>query len=365
MTAKHKNYKNLITEVQIKDEAGFPLFSKERDRLNYMKSAYKNLPLDKAFAVYYGISSTTTEAKNNKTNYFATNFVNIEVGKIVEAQVTKFDKSGLEFFIPGVKEEIVSKENLMDIKDNIEVYLMKHQNKLAVEVREFKNGTWRVSVLNAYYKLWEKAINNAIKNEDGINVHINELTRGGYIGSAKIWTLNELTGRDYTISVFIPGSQIVLNIENEFERWLDKDVTVVPQKFGKFKKESGMPLEDSIICSRKRALQKIGIVNLHQLYQEHILRNKLATNKEEPIYDVVVTGIINSNNKTGIFVEIKDKNITGLIPTTADELLDYVPGEQIKAKIASFDVGEGKEPFLIKNNKIIKCYTRPIFEIVK
>ena len=35
-----------------------------------------------------------------------------------------------------------------------------------------------------------------------------------------IWPINELTGKNYTSSVFIPGSLIVLNIESDFNKWI-------------------------------------------------------------------------------------------------------------------------------------------------
>ncbi len=73
-------------------------------------------------------------------------------------------------------------------------------------------------------------------------------------------------------------------------------------------------------------------------------------------FDAKVTGIINSNNKTGIFVEIEDKSVVGMVPATSDELLDYVPGQSVKVAIEKFEVAEDKEPFVIKNNNIIKCY---------
>lgn len=364
LSTKAKSSKSkVLTNKQLNSEQEFPYFSNEHDRLKYMKENYGNMSLDKAFSVYYNETLTSDQKKMFKS---VANVVTLEVGKIVQATVTKMDKNGIEFEIPGVKEEIISKENLMDIEDALSVYLLRHNNKLSIEVRDFKHGSWRVSVLNAYYRIWKDAVNNAIKNEEGLQVHINELTRGGYICETSIWTLQELTGKEYMSTVFIPGSQIVLNVEKDFEQWIGQDVVVVPQNFGKFKRATGAPIEDSIIASRKRCLQKIGISNLYDLYQKYLLVQKFKKDDEPAMrFNAKVTGIINSNNKTGIFCEIEDKFIVGMIPCTEDELLNYVPGEQITVEIDKFEVGEDKEPFLIKNNKIQKCYTKPIFKVVK
>ena len=61
-----------------------------------------------------------------------------------------FDKNGIVFNIPGVKDEIICKENFTDCEVNINNYLMTHNNKLLFEVREKKNNKYYVSVINAY-----------------------------------------------------------------------------------------------------------------------------------------------------------------------------------------------------------------------
>ena len=351
-TSNRTKKSNVLTNKQINGDADFPYFCNEHDRLKYMKDNYSKFDLDRAFSIYYNEQVSNTTKKLCKT---IGKVITLEVGKIVEATVTKMDKNGIEFYIPGVKEEIISKENLTEVEDALSVYLLQHDNKVSIEVREFKHGSWRVSVMNAYYRIWKNAIDNAIKNEDGINVHVNSLTKGGYICTTPIWTLQELTGKEYEATVFVPGSQIVLNVENDFEKWLNQDLIVVPQNFGKFRKASGAPLEDSIVASRKRCLQKIGITNLYDLYQKHLLASKFNNEDSTMTFDAKVTGIINSNNKTGIFVELEEKSV---------ELLDYVPGQSVKDAIEKFEVGEDKEPFVIKNNKIVKCYTKPIFKFV-
>lgn len=352
---------NLLTEANMEKD-GFPLFNSDKDRLKYMRDNYSKMSLDKAFSMYY---ETELNKKQKRALLQATNVITLEKGKIVTASVTKFSKEGLEFIIPGVKEEIVSKENLLQYKENIDEYLMTHNNKLSIEIRDFKQGKWIVSVMNAYYRLWMNSIEKAIKDEAGIQVHIDELTKGGYICSTPVTQLQELTGKEFGCTCFLPGSQIVLNIEHDFEQWVGQDVIVCPQKFGKFRRELGAPMEDSIICSRKRALQITGMVNLYNLYNTYQLHQKFTSEQgsKDIILPCTVTGIINSNNKTGVFFEVNDQQITGMLPTDADELINYMPGEVYNLVLAGFDVQEGKEPFVIKDNKIKKCHIRPVFKL--
>ena len=87
-------------------------------------------------------------------------------------------------------------------------------------------------------------------------------------------------------------------------------------------------------------------------------------NIENAVYDGTVTGIINSSKKTGAFVEIEGKYITGLMPTDSMDIFNYKPGDHVKIKIKEFEVQEGKDAFIVnKKGVVIKCNTRPVFEL--
>lgn len=277
--------------------------------------------------------------------------------------VKEFNKNILSFEVPGVKEEIVCKENLWTCADSIQNYLLNHNNKLLFEVRKKENNTYYVSVINAYYNSWVNIINKAIQKEDGIQVHIDGLVQGGYLCNTPITTLNNLTGRNYTHSVFIPGSHIVLNIEHDFDRWIDKDVVIIPQKFVEFRKnfKTG-EVENSLVGSRKRVLQIKGMQNLADMYNKWRLSAKENVKYTPETYGGVVTGIINAKKKCGVFVELEDQYITGLLPMESYDLLDYRPGDHINVKISEFEVQEGKDPFIYnKQGKVVKSNTRPVF----
>ena len=121
----------------------------------------------------------------------------------------------------------------------------------------------------------------------------------------------------------------------------------------------------SLVGSRKRVLQIYGMNNIHDLYNRFMLvKNNDNVSYEKESYDGVVTGIINSTNKTGIFVELDNLYITGLMPIDSSDLLDYKPGDSIKVRIKEFETQEGKDPFIFnKRGKLIKANVRPVFEL--
>ena len=343
----------------------FGMFSKytdDRERLKYMHDNYKNMSIVDAFNAFYNIDDNTSTSKE------VNSVITIELGKCYWGTVESIDKNGIKFTIPGVKDQIVSKENFEDCISSVQAYLAQHSNQLRFEVRSKRNGVYYVSVINAYYKLWYEMIEKSMKHSEPIDVHIDSLTKGGYLCHTEITPLNQLTGKNYTSSVFIPGSNIVLNIERDFTRWIDHNVSIIPQKFVKFR-QVGDSEETSLVGSRKAYLQQLGMKYLYDIYNQEQNVMKLASEMnvtyEKPVFEGTVTGIINSNNKTGIFVELNDKYITGLMPIDASELLDYKPGDQINVIVKEFEVQEGKTPFVLnKKNQVIFANTRCVFERV-
>lgn len=356
----------ILTVNDVENEFGG--FKNDKERIKYMSRAYKNMSIAKAFSIFYGIDIDNS-LKHDKT----VNSVNtIEIGNIYVGTVKEFTKDLLSFEIPGVKEELIAKDNFSSCFYAVEAYLERHNNKLLFEVREKRDNKYIVSVVQGYYRAWVDKINKAIENKTPISVHIDDLVKGGYICHTDIKELSDLTGRNYTHSVFIPGSQIVLNIEKDFEKWLDEDVMVIPQKFMDFKTVGygdAQLIEKSLVSSRKLVLQNIGMKNMYDIYTTDMNKKKLAESNanvhiEETIFEGTVTGIINSAKKTGVFVELNDKYITGLMPCDSTELLNYKPGDTVNVKIAEYEIQDGKEPFVMnkKGTSVYKCNVRPIFK---
>ena len=327
--------KGLIKAINLDDPFECP-FKNDKERIRYMKDNYGHLSLAEQFAVFYGEEVSNTVKKNKRIN----NPVNIEIGGSYKGIVTEISKNGIVFDVAGVKEEVISKENFSDCMDAVQNYLLNHENELLFTVTEKKDNKYYVSVLEGYYRSWQKQIEKAIEQRAAINVHIDSLVRGGYMCHTDIWPISELTGKTYTSAVFIPGSNIVLNIENDFERWLDKDVQAVPQKFTKFR-SFGRPTENSLMASRKMVLKILGMKNMYEIYTRAKLGERPDVKYVPEVFTGKVTGIINSNKKTGIFIEIEDKYITGLMPVEEANLLNYKPGDTVQVYIQEFECMEG------------------------
>lgn len=361
--SKKTKITKLLTFKEIDTDDKFPYFKNDKERIKYISNAYKSYNLVNAFKAFYNLDFEDTLVKNNSVNKVYT----LELGNTYTGNVESFNKNGIVFNVPGVKDEIVCKENFTDCETNINNYLLTHNNKLLFEVREKKNNKYFVSVINAYYKNWVNIINDAIKNNNGIQVHIDELVNGGYLCHTIIKQLYDLTGKMYTHLVFIPGSHIVLNIESNFEKWIGEDVIIVPQKFVDYNVnyKTG-EVEKSLVGSRKKVLQIFGNNNLKEIYTKWKLSQEYENVSFDNKYSGIVTGIINSQKKTGIFVELNDLYITGLAPIDAIDLINYKPGDPVTVKINSFECKDGCEPFIFtKNGKHIKeCNIRPVFELV-
>jgi ribosomal protein S1 len=359
-----KNNKALLTFADEQDL--FTTFKNDKERIRYNSNNYNKMSIGKAFSIYYGLEMSNEVKSNRAINQIVT----IEIGKIYLGTVKEFNERFMTFEIPGVKDEIISKEGLWTYAAGINNFLLTHDNKLLFEVREKVDGKYYVSVLNAYYTKWIEKISKAFDGDECIDVHIDELvisqvtSKGGYICHCDILPLTQLTGHSFTSSVFIPGSHIVLNIEHDFKRWIGQTVQIIPQKFVDFKvdKRNGT-IEKSLVGSRKKVLQILGMHYLHDLYNQYKLGEQENVQFEKPRFSGTVTGVINADKKRGVFVELDDKYITGLLPIESYDLLNYKIGDKVDVRIAEFEVQPEREPFIIKNNKVIKCHTRPIFEL--
>jgi ribosomal protein S1 len=192
---------------------------------------------------------------------------------------------------------------------------------------------------------------------------------GGFIGKVEIPQLTEFTGQRHTVDAFIPGSQIVLNIERDFDKWTGKTVRAFVTNQNSSNKTSGTK---SIVCSVKKYLENKGNIFKIKLFNSWTENGELWKTNENTVYDGVVTGVIHSSKKCGAFVELPAANITGLVDVEPDRLSEYHPGDSVKIKITSFDelkkydpeVDQMKHviPYRIENGVITECRLKPVFE---
>ena len=147
--ARKNNNEAVLTFKDFEDI--FNGFASERQRIKYMSKHYGNMNVTDAFAKFY---DTTIEANAKDVNKVTT----IELGRCYWGTVESISKQGVEFSMPGIKEQIVSKENFTDCMDYVQTWLLNHDNMLRFEVREKRHGVYYVSILNGFYKLWADAV---------------------------------------------------------------------------------------------------------------------------------------------------------------------------------------------------------------
>jgi exoribonuclease R len=86
----------------------------------------------------------------------------------------------------------------------------------------------------------------------------------------------------------------------------------------------------------------------------------------------LVTGVINTAKKCGVFVELPELNITGLVSLKSDELVNYKPGDEVDVRIVSFDEIRYYDkdydqvrhaiPYVITDNLVKECNLKPVLQ---
>lgn len=196
------------------------------------------------------------------------------------------------------------------------------------------------------------------------------LIRGGYIGDVYIDTVSKLCGKDMYMEAFIPGSQIVLNIEYDFDRWSGQSVRAFITNYTNRPRSN----DKILICSPKERLKHIGNVNIIRLFNSWCEGSDLWNSYKDKVFDGVVTGVIHSANKCGAFVEIPELSITSMIPCTPDKLSStFIRGSRVRVCIDSFEEPrkwngiqyEHLQPYDIRNGILYKNNIRVTLKIAE
>lgn len=344
--------------------------------LDYPWPDFKN---DKERIKYY--------AKLAKTHSIAELMCGIKDEKFVEPQLpitpiignyykALLTKSGNKLSIEGIsaKEQIVCKNNFNRYQQmNIEKYPV----DVKVVSIDKVHQTVYVDILQAMFETWidkivkDKSVQYNVKNPQIVRVHNLRLSNGGFIGKAEVPSISQMIGEPYFIDAFIPGSQIVLNIEDDFTRWEGKTVDTF---IAGYSIKPGTVNQMSLICSRKALLNFSGNLTKIELYNDYCDDGKKWETFTKSTFTGIVTGVINSSKKCGVFVELPTFNITGMVNLEPERLVDFKAGEQINVRITDFekmleynsitDKMEHIEPYIIEDGCLKKCILKPVLELV-
>lgn len=310
----------------------WPKFKTDRERIKFMSNHYKNVSIVEAFENEY----------NFKSKVDVNNIVNdtpqeLHVGQIVPMKISSISKNGVTFDNVAFKQNVMSGVNLYKYEkfrhflpiDPINVKVTSVQkDRVIVDPLTPMLDNWMNNILN------DTNIQKNLKQPQTIQVKNLKLTRGGFMGKAVIPDVSKFVGDEYTIDAFIPGSQIVLNIENDFEKWNGKTVEAFVTNY---MNKPNDPSQMSLICSAKEYLKFLGDINIISMFNNWCEDNEQWKTISQQRYTGKVTGIINSSKKCGVFVEIAELSLTGMIPMKPEDLVNYKPQDSIDVMIDHFD----------------------------
>ena len=351
------SHKNLTSSHDIE----WPEFTSEKERIRANSLRFKNTPISEAMC---GISETSVEAPEIPVTPVIGSIFNITVNK--HGKVVSF--SGF-----SSKETIVCRNNLTRYT-NLE--LTNRVVAAKVVAHDKLRQTVTIDILQPMFEEWvnaivaDKTIQYNVKAPKTVTVHNLKLANGGFIGKAEVPLLSEFVGEPYTVDAFIPGSQIVLNIEEDFEKWNGKTVDTF---IAGYTTKPGSVNQMSLICSRKALLNFSGNLSKIQLFSDYCENNKKWKAFTKSEFVGTITGVIDSSKKTGVFVEIPLFNITGMISTEAKDLVNFKKGAEVKARITDFEQmltynptngnTEHAIPYVIEDGCLKSCILKPVLEL--
>ncbi len=323
----------------------FPQFKRDSDRIKHYTKLYKNLSVKEAFAKHYQLDNlidTPEEYIISET----------KIGSSVKVRFSSTEKGNVSVVSNSPKDLFATKHNVWSWNG------LDTDQWFDGEVVDKGNGVYYVDVLEPIKRKFINQAKKTIKNyfqSQIVVVRDLQLQRGGYTGTINVDAATSITGKPYTINAFIPGSMIALNIEKDFKQWIGKDVIAMIVNFA----DNNGTL--SAVCSRKKLLNCSGQSSLINLYDMVFSEG----GEHNQVFDGIVTGVINSAKKKGVFVEIPEYSMTGLVQMPAPELVNYRIGDSLQCIIKGVDWPENKEPYKRNQDGIIyECNLKPVLEIV-
>lgn len=354
------NQKNLKSSMDIE----WPEYKSDKERIRMNTKRYANMSIAEAMC---GIKDDQL-AKLSIPEIPVTPVLN----GVYKARLTKH---GDYISITGIsaKEQVICRNNLkryvnMEMTDReVDVKVVsidKLRQSITIDVLQPLFENWINSIME------DKTIQYNVKAPRVVSVSDLKLSNGGFVGKAEVQAISEFIGEPYYVDAFIPGSQIVLNIESDFSRW---NGATVDTFVAGYTTRPGSVNQMSLICSRKSLLNFAGNLQKIELYGDYCTNGKKWKSFTKSTFTGNITGVINSSKKCGVFVEIPIFNITGMINVEPERLVEFKAGEEISVRITDFekmveyDPTTGnlvhQEPYKIVDGCLKSCILKPVFEL--
>lgn len=352
------------------DPLAYP-WKSEMARIKEFSQKFKDQTIKQSFAIVYN------DVVNDLVNSMVGNEVprQLHVGDVIKLKIKSIanSKHGGVVFDSGIyKENFMTRNNLASF-EKLRKFLP--VDPIPVKVVEITPKATFVDVfgqmvdefiLPRITKPWSQ---NKLTDYVPVKVKDLKLVRGGYLGKAVIPNVSEFAGTELTIDAFVPGSQIVQNTTDDFAQFEGKTVDTFITAWTPKPNGNGM----SLVCSAKNLIKHRGNLKMKSIYDLWCDQDEKWEAFKTIAYEGRITGVINSSKKCGVFVEIPDLEITGMIPTSADELVNYKAGTNILVNLTDFDeelyyndsVDQYQHipAFVIEDGAIKKVNVKPILSL--
>ena len=346
------------------DQFQWPEFSSDSERIKIYSERFKNKSVTEAFQEVYGVDLTGASEKANETPR------EYRIGDIIKTRLSNVTKDTVDFADVNYKGTVLCSANIYKYRK----LRGGSPEMIDAVVTDVKKDRITLDPIKPMTEEWisdtvsNPVLQNVLGDPRTIKVKNLQLTAGGFTGKAVIPSTTGFVGEDYTVDAFIPGSQIVLNITDDFEQFIGKDVDAFVLNY--IQKGDGM----SLICSVKAYLTFLGHERLIEMFNRWCEDSPKWEKYSKAVHGGVVTGVINSSKKCGVFVEVPDLNITGMVKVAPEELVNYKPGLDVAVRLSSFDeetfynkeVGQVQhvDPYVIEDGVLMKCNLKPILVFV-
>ncbi len=352
-----------VSELPIEGNPDFDWsgLGSDMERIRYNSKKFKDISVSEAF--YKSVKKRPKKVKPIANDVPT----DVKIGSRISVSILSVSKGNTVFDAGNIKDPVASTVDLYKFP-TFKKFLPK--DPIEVIVVDKRKGTLYVDPIRPLYNHWEEHIQKkdeqySMLKDESIEVKNLRWVPGGFIGQVDVPQISEFTGQPFLVDAFIPGSQIVLNIERDFDRWIGKSVrafvTNPPSASGR-----------SVVCSVKKYLENKGNIFKINLFKSWTEDGELWKANENVIYDGVVTGVIHSSKKCGVFVELPSCNITGLVKEEPEKLSEYHPGDHVPVKITSFDELKHYDPladqlkhvipYVVKDGIILECNLKPVLE---
>ena len=365
-------YKFTKPKPQDLSDFKWPEYKSERERIKLNTYKYLDHTIIEAFEDEYKTSINVTDQNIEMTPR------DLKIGDIINTRILDVSKRQVTFDTRSTKSCLYSAVDLSKYKTFKDVLGNQITSDVEAEVIDVTKHGVKVDVLKPMIdKYVNHYVNNSWKQKvlgSPITVTVTDLklTRGGFLGKAILPTVSEFLGEPYYVDAFIPGSQIVLNITSDFEQFEGKSVKAF---IVNYMKKPGFGNEMSLVCSVKEYLKFQGECEMIKMFDHWCNDDDSWKEMAQQTLCGVVTGVINSAKKCGVFIEIPDMHITGMLNVASKDLVNYKPGKSINVKVTGFEEEtfynpaanqtQHFEPYKITNNCLEKCTLKPIFTIAE